>query len=69
LKGALLCSCSLDKTIKIWDIGGGQPIRNIICPSPLSSIQVDALENTVFVAADNQNIYAYSLQSEKKQTL
>ena len=54
-------SAALDKTFKVYDIAARVTLKSIQAPSPINHIAVDNTETQVYVACDNQNVYAYSL--------
>ena len=50
-------SCSLDKTFKVYDIPSKCVIKQIQVQSPILKLEVDHIEQYVFLACDNQNVY------------
>ena len=54
-------SASLDKTFKVYDIAAKCTLKNIQAPSPINKLAVDNIEAYVYLACDNQNVYAYSM--------
>ena len=57
-------SCSLDKTFKVYDIPSKCIIKQIQVQSPILKLVVDHIEQYVFLACDNLNVYMHPLQNQ-----
>lgn len=55
-------SASLEKTFKVYDIAAKCTLKTIQAPSPINKLAIDVIETQVYLACDNQNVYAYSLE-------
>ena len=55
-------SASLDKTFRVYDIASKCTLKSIMAPSPINRMAIDLIEANVYLACDNQNVYAYSLE-------
>ncbi|XP_053698081.1 WD repeat-containing protein 18 isoform X2 [Sabethes cyaneus] len=58
---ALLCSVSLDRSCKIYDLTSGSMLLNITFQESLTSVTMNALESIVFVGTNEGPIYAFSI--------
>lgn len=56
-------SASHDKTFRVYDIFGKVTLKVIQAVSPINKMAIDIIETQVYLACDNQNVYAYSLES------
>lgn len=55
-------SASQDKTFRVYDVFARITLKVIQAPSPINKLAVDVIESNVYLACDNQNVYAYSLE-------
>ena len=55
-------SASLDKTFKVYDIAAKCTLKSLQAPAPINKMAIDVIESLVYLACDNQNVYAYSLE-------
>jgi pre-rRNA-processing protein IPI3 len=58
---ALVVSASLDRTIKLRNLGSGMVLRSITLPSPLTALALDPGEHSVYVGSSTGTIYDISL--------
>ena len=61
-------SCSLDKTFKVYDLPGKCIIKTIQVQSQILRMAVDYLEQSVYLACDNLNVYQYPLSSPSSES-
>lgn len=57
-------SASLDKSFKVYDIPAKVTLKSIQTPSPINHIAIDNTETHAYVACENQNVYAFSLDQQ-----
>jgi len=57
-------SCSTDKTFKVYDIPSKTIIKVIQVQSPILKMEVDHVEQFVYLACDNLNVYQHALQNQ-----
>ncbi len=58
---ALVVSTSLDRTVKIRNLGSGVVLRSVMLPSPLTALALDPGEHSVYVGSSTGTIYDISL--------
>lgn len=56
-----LCTVSIDRTCKIYDLTSGEMLLNLVFDIPLASITMDVLELNIFVGTVNGKIHQFSL--------
>lgn len=54
---AILVSCSLDCTVKIWSLGLGSHLRTLGMPCAINCVVVDPSENALYAGGTDGNIY------------
>lgn len=60
---ALVCSVSVDRSCKLYDLTSGSMLLNVVFHEALSSVTTDHLESNVFVGTSDGPIYAFNLCS------
>lgn len=60
---ALICSVSLDRSCKIYDLSSGTMLLSLVFQEMLTSVVLDRVEIGLFVGTNLGNIYYYNLQS------
>lgn len=58
-------SASHDKTFRVYDIFAKLTLKVIQAASPINKLAIDIIESQVYLACDNQNVYAYSLETSQ----
>jgi pre-rRNA-processing protein IPI3 len=61
LKFSRLYSCSLDKTVRIWDLNRGSCDLVVVFPSAINSLVVDDGENFIFSGCGDGKIYRFDI--------
>lgn len=59
---ATLCSVSLDRTCKLYDLSSGQLQLSIVFQEMLTAVVVDSVEIGIFVGTSLGNIYQFQMQ-------
>lgn len=54
---AILISCSLDCTVKMWSLGLGIHLRTLNMPTAINSVVVDPSEHTLYAGGTDGRIY------------
>eukprot|EP01029_Cantina_marsupialis_P024142 TRINITY_DN61395_c0_g1_i1.p1 TRINITY_DN61395_c0_g1~~TRINITY_DN61395_c0_g1_i1.p1 ORF type:complete len:484 (+),score=164.06 TRINITY_DN61395_c0_g1_i1:69-1520(+) len=54
-------SCSLDRSLKVWDLGSGRLIHSIALPAALLCVTMDAFERNIFVGSTKGTIFRVHL--------
>lgn len=60
---AMMCSVSLDRTCKIYDLSSGTMLLSLVFQEMLTAVVLDKVEIGLFVGTNQGNIYYYNLQS------
>ncbi|KAJ3148769.1 Pre-rRNA-processing protein ipi3, partial [Irineochytrium annulatum] len=68
LQHARVYSCSLDRTVKIWDVSSKELIATIVFPRAISCLVVDPPQMHVYAGAQDGNIYCARLYTESERT-
>lgn len=61
-----LCTVSIDRSCKIYDLSSGELLLNLVFDVPLSAVTFDILELYVFIGTTEGNIYQCSLTNPPK---
>ncbi|XP_013191373.2 WD repeat-containing protein 18 [Amyelois transitella] len=56
-----LCTVSIDRTCKIYDLSNGEILLNLVFDVPLTSVVLDVLELNIFVGTTEGKIHQFSL--------
>ncbi|KAH9606021.1 hypothetical protein KSS87_021038 [Heliosperma pusillum] len=65
---AVIVSASEDRTCKIWSLATGRLLRNIIFPSAINAIALDAGEYVFYAGGSDGKIYIAALSAVSKTT-
>ena len=58
---AIVVSVGADRTVQIHSLGGGELLRTIVLPQPLTSVVMDPLEHSIYVGSSYGDIFDISL--------
>ncbi|XP_009359755.1 LOW QUALITY PROTEIN: protein ROOT INITIATION DEFECTIVE 3 [Pyrus x bretschneideri] len=61
---AIIVSASQDRTCKVWSVGSGRLLRNIVFPTIIDAIALDPGENVFFAGGRDGKIYVAALNAE-----
>jgi pre-rRNA-processing protein IPI3 len=59
---AMMCTVSLDRTCKLYDLSGGSMLLSLVFQEMLTAVVVDRVEIGLFVGTNQGNIFQYNLQ-------
>lgn len=60
---AMLCTISVDRTCKIYDLASGNLLLNLVFAEPLTSVTMDILETCIYTGTSLGTIYNFSIIS------
>ncbi|KAM0973488.1 hypothetical protein ACFX2J_016660 [Malus domestica] len=61
---AIIVSASQDRTCKVWSVGSGRLLRNVVFPTIIDAIALDPGENVFFAGGRDGKIYVAALNAE-----
>ncbi|KAM0968391.1 hypothetical protein ACFX2A_017049 [Malus domestica] len=61
---AIIVSASQDRTCKVWSVGSGRLLRNVVFPTIIDAIALDPVENVFFAGGRDGKIYVAALNAE-----
>nr|XP_028962702.1 protein ROOT INITIATION DEFECTIVE 3-like [Malus domestica] len=65
---AIIVSASQDRTCKVWSVGSGRLLRNIVFPIIIDAIALDPGENVFFAGGRDGKIYVAALNARAHLT-
>eukprot|EP00976_Prorocentrum_cordatum_P074877 1181684-Prorocentrum_minimum.AAC.4 len=60
---AMVATCSLDRTVKLWTLAGGELLRTVVFPTMTNAVAVDPIETLVCAGGWDGRIYLSPLNT------